>query len=380
MVRLPRFLPCVIFVCSLGVCFVGVRLTHAQEAAATPQAAASADLARSVDDFWHYAKIARYDLAVAEAQKVLAKKDQPLRVLEAFEQVAAEREAAAADPKGSVDLWLLRWQRIEPLRDVATQLINTLNAGYSERRADPTFIESNIKRLAVNERAYALAIRRLRESGELAVPQMVQFLRSPEKREYHAVIRRALVDMGRLVINPLVVATSINDPETQGMICSILGEIGYKDPIPYLVRVANANDVDASAKAIAAQSLFRMGAGEAGKMNASKMFCELARKYYYNKADIAADSRAAVAYVWSWSGDKGLLKKDVPPAIFPDILAMRSAEQAMKLDAGNGCALSLWLAANYKREADLPEGAKDPTVVEGQPSAHYYGVTAGGNT
>jgi hypothetical protein len=39
--------------------------------------------------------------------------------------------------------------------------------------------------------------------------------------------------------------------------------------------------------------------------------------------------------------------------------------------------LSLWLAANYKREVQLPEGQKDATRQENQPDANYYGVTAG---
>jgi AmiR/NasT family two-component response regulator len=37
----------------------------------------------------------------------------------------------------------------------------------------------------------------------------------------------------------------------------------------------------------------------------------------------------------------------------------------------------MWLAANYKREADLPQGAADATRAENQPAAHYYGVSAG---
>ena len=53
------------------------------------------------------------------------------------------------------------------------------------------------------------------------------------------------------------------------------------------------------------------------------------------------------------------------------------AEYSLKLGGSSGDALSLWLAANYKREVELPEGATDPTRPEGQPNAHYYGVSAG---
>ena len=42
-----------------------------------------------------------------------------------------------------------------------------------------------------------------------------------------------------------------------------------------------------------------------------------------------------------------------------------------------GKAVSLWIASNFKREAELPQGAKDPTRGEGQPDAHYYAVASG---
>jgi hypothetical protein len=49
----------------------------------------------------------------------------------------------------------------------------------------------------------------------------------------------------------------------------------------------------------------------------------------------------------------------------------------LKLGGSQGDALSLWLAANYKREVELPEGAVDTTRLENQPDAHYYGVVTG---
>jgi len=52
----------------------------------------------------------------------------------------------------------------------------------------------------------------------------------------------------------------------------------------------------------------------------------------------------------------------------------------MKLGGSTGTggdALSLWLASNFKREVELPQGATDPTREPNQPDAHYYGVQAG---
>src|SRR5437868_6558076 len=103
MMRSHRTLSLAIFACLLPATLLPLRPARAQEApapapaptaeqpAAAPAAAPAAedkDLRQSVEDFWHYGKIARYDMAASEGQKILAKSDQPVAVLEAFEAVA----------------------------------------------------------------------------------------------------------------------------------------------------------------------------------------------------------------------------------------------------------------------------------------------------
>ena len=92
---------------------------------------------------------------------------------------------------------------------------------------------------------------------------------------------------------------------------------------------------------------------------------------------ITADPRNPVGYMWYWTDDKGLVKIDVPAPIFNELMAMRACEYSLKLGGSQGDALSLWLASNYKREVELPQGQVDPTRAPGQPDAHYYGVSAG---
>src|SRR5437867_3917280 len=76
--------------------------------AAAPATSAPSDLATSVDDFWHYAKVARYDLAAAAAQKILANRDNPVAVLEAFEAVSEKH-----NDKDKIDQWMLKWQGVD---------------------------------------------------------------------------------------------------------------------------------------------------------------------------------------------------------------------------------------------------------------------------
>ncbi len=172
--------------------------------ASTPPAAAAPveinqnqGLRDDVEDFWHYGKIARYDFAAAYGKKLLGRTEAPLEILQNFEAVATDRH-------DSLDEWMLRWANLDgaknspeaQMHDAASQLDKLLDTGRQVRRKDPKYIEENIQRLGNGERAFMNAVTRLRESGELAVPQMIEDLKDPAKAELHEPIRRGLVALG----------------------------------------------------------------------------------------------------------------------------------------------------------------------------------------
>ncbi|HYO10628.1 MAG TPA: hypothetical protein VER17_16800, partial [Tepidisphaeraceae bacterium] len=337
------------------------------------QAQIDPELAQAVENFWHYGKTFRYDLALAEGQRVLSKRDNPPSVLAAFERTAQQRG-------DNLEQYLLRWQGTQQLKEVTSQIMTLLNEGRRARSADPGAVERNVRRLADVGRGHMLAVRDLRNSGELAVPIMIDYLRDPGRAEFHAGIRQALVELGRPVLNPLVAVTESKNPDLLVAVVTALGELGYGSSVPYISRVANGNDYPAAARNAAAQALQRMGAGNAQQMNVADQFYELGEKFYYDNADIAADKRdpANPANIWYWDEGRGLIRVQVPQVIFNEIMAMRAGEYSLRLgQASGGDALSLWLAANYKREAELPEGAPDLTRAQNQPSAHFYGVNSG---
>jgi hypothetical protein len=364
-------------VASISVPFVGLSYARAQDATApaadaaptTPIESGPVDAATTVDNYWHYGKIARYDLQNAEGKKLLDAKIDPATLLQLFENTAAQRG-------DNLDDWILRWQGVKEASTTATSIAQELQKGRFSRRADQNYIETQIKRLGNGERAYILAIQQLRESGELAAPLMISYLQNPAQASLHGPIRRALRDLGRAVINPLVAATEMKkDTGTLLTIIDVLSEIGYDVPAPYLARLAQGNDVPLSVQSAARAALARLGAPQS--ITAPDAFFELAERVYYGKSALSVDLKAPVAYVWFWDDTKGLTKKDVPPAIFGPVMAMREAEYSMKLGNSQGNALSLWLAADYKREALLPDGKTDATRPDNYPSAHYFGVSAG---
>jgi len=351
--------------------------TEEGAAQSTPAGGAPAEANKSLDaavaDFWHYGKIARYDLANAEGQKVLQAGAEPVQVLEAFEKVVGQREREPA----ALDRWMLRFQSIDPLKETATQIQKLLQEGHYARRSMPEYIRTNIERLATNERGYANGISRLRQSGELSVPSMLDYLKDPSKVQFHAAIRRGLVDLGKLALNPLVASTEMKDPELLITVVRALGDLGYDSAVPYLMKVAADPNLAPTVKDATNVSLAKLTTAPSATMNVADQFHQLAEKFYYGTSSIASDNRNPTAFIWSWDEAKGLVKTDVPHEIYNDLMTMRSTEYGLKAGGGSMDSLSLWLAANYKREVQLPQGATDKTRAEGQPDAHYYGVTAG---
>lgn len=416
MTRIPRFIPCLAMACSMTVSSLTATSLFAQ---ATPKPAASkpaaprpaapkpdADAAApaatdkpaaaapatqpapaaqipqnqslrdDVEDFFHYGKVARYDLAVAYGNKILSRPEPPLEILKAFE-AAADALRTPIEQFGGLDDWMLRWQSVEDpqMHEVAGKIAQLLDKGRFEQRSDPKFIESNIARLGTGPRGYANGVAQLRNSGELAVPIMLDYLRDPSKVQLHEPIRRALGDLGRQALNPLLAAMDMKDNTTLLGLIPVLSRIGYDVSVPYLARIANDNSRPAEVRSAATRALGEMSANTAGT-SVADLFYQLADKYYHNNAVIAADLKTPTAYIWTWT-DKGLNYKTTPSAIFSDLMAMREARHALELGSGRGDALSLWLAANNKMEVDLPEGASPGVFEKDRPSAAYFNLYAG---
>jgi hypothetical protein len=58
-------------------------------------------------------------------------------------------------------------------------------------------------------------------------------------------------------------------------------------------------------------------------------------------------------------------------------MAMRFAERALQLDGANSRAVATWIASNFSRELDTPEGYTNPAYGKDRRDAMYYAVAAG---
>ncbi len=348
---------------------------QAVPAPAAAAATATPELTNAVDNFWHFGKVGSYELAAAYGQKIIAAAADPEAVLVAFEAAASQRGE-------NIDVWLARWQGIDEMRETTAQVSKVIAEGYRARRSSAKFIYEQINRLSGGEssRGWAPAISRLRESGELAVPLIVDLLRDPTKRSMQLNLRAALRDLGRYSLNPLVAATQMQDWDTLVVVISALGDLGYDAAAPYIARVLESNEAPASVKSAATEAMrkLKFEGGRPSATGASNLFFDLGQRIYDGHSAITSDLRYPSANIWSWDAQSGLTRKEVPHEIFNDVMAMRASEYTLTLGGPRSDdALALWLAANYRRESDLPKGAVDATRAEGNPSGHYWGVAAG---
>jgi len=347
----------------------------------TDSAEAKPTLDDLVDTYWHYGKVARYDLAADAGQKILDSGSDASAILMSFEAVAARHN-------DTIDTWMLRWKSIpvsdaldrpaaQSMREVTAKINDVINEGYASRRSDPNYIRQTIYAMADGERAYDNNLPRLNESGELAIKVVLDVLRDPQQTQYHSTCRRILRNLGRKALNPLLAATEMKDYNTLVDVISALGDLGYDAAVPYLARLAVAPNVPDAIHVASTHALYNIGLDRNSPVRPSDLFYLLAEKCYYGKSDIPA-AGDKVSYIWYWTDGSGLSRKQIPTPIFNDLLAMRNCEYTLKLDPSSSQAVSLWLDANTKRECDLPPGTVDLTH-QGDPDANYYNVSAGAN-
>ncbi|MDY6912865.1 MAG: hypothetical protein SVT52_00165 [Planctomycetota bacterium] len=317
------------------------------------------------DDLLHYIKIARADLARSYGQAILESGAEP-----------RELYLLAANTAASQTI-LARGARLEGMKEIVANLSKMIEQGYEVERASPEQIAKAIKSLGAGVRSYEIGARRLERSGEYALPQLVHKLMNPNTSA--TLVECILTFLPRLskeAVRPLSVALQTKDPRLQEIFANALGRIGYPIAAPRLKELMERKGLLDRTRRIVQAALIACGDREVMEKSTAWLYYDLALKYYYQAESVVPDVRYDKANVWYWQEGVGLTYKQVPREIFCDIYAMRMARLALEHDSNFYPAVSLWLAANLKKQADLPAGATDPTRGENQPSAQYYALAS----
>lgn len=318
-------------------------------------------------DFNHYVVVARPDLAKAAAAQLLT--IDPQKLLDTVESAGQIQEANLLD----------RAEKTAGLQETAKQLSQRLDQARLARAKDGKRIAADIQALAGTSRQRTNASQRLQAAGQYALPQLLAALVDERQGNLHPFVLQAMVQVGKPAVYPLSVTLTQLDIRTLTQVCQTLADIGYPMALPYLKMVLETRTLDANARTIIQTAYDKLAARSAvtAKLSAAELFLQLARDHY-TTATLTQDQADAGAQPILWSHDlrTGLLPVTVPVTIFSDVLAMRAAQQALTLDPKLDAALSVWLAANLRREQALA-GKADPSYPPTYQIAGYYLRVAG---
>jgi hypothetical protein len=314
----------------------------------------------------HYTIIGKPDLAKGYAQVVLQGNPDPVKLLELSKENPQDYAI------------LLRVNEFAPdpeLVELSGKIIGLIEKGHEIRRADPKVIVTEIKRLSSTDRGWFIAVKRLRNAGEYAIPFVLDAISDNSRQAELPYIVRALPQIGRDAIRPLAAALQTDNAVLKAQIITALAKIGYPQSQAYLKYVAE-NDSSTEIRDLAKIALTQIDPGTL-KISAAQLFFELAEKYYYHSQSLTPAEEADFANIWFWDANqRRLTRVEVPKDYFNELMAMRCCEWALKSDAGFGPAIGLWLAAFFKAEST---GMETMPVYFGQSHADalVYATTAG---
>jgi len=327
-----------------------------------------ANLPNAWREFLHYIRLARPDAALSYGKAILQSNPDPKVIY---------RLSMASD---EVVVTLARGERLEGLADTVRAIRKLAEQGYKLTSRDAKHIIESVDLLGGPLRQYMIGLDRLVESGEFAVPFLVQRM-SESTTELLVRDRITIVfeKIGKNAVRPLCEALNSQDPVVRRVIAHVLGKIGYWHAAPYLRAILDNDAETKEVKLGVAAALVAVAGDEAAASKpTANFFYELAERYYGNAESLRPDQRYDMASVWYWdAGLKALVAKEVPTGVFRDVYAMRCARSALLADDTFTPAVSLWLAANLRKEARLPDGATDATKGPNQLSADAYAKAAG---
>ena len=200
------------------------------------------------NDFLHYTKIGRFDLAKGYAQAVLDSNPDPVQLL------------ALSEANQAGYAILLRVVDVAPdaeLVDASRKVLDLIEQGKFLRRSDPKIIIEEIKRLSTTERGWLTAVKRLRNAGEYSIPFMLDAISDNSRKEEWKDIKRALPEIGRDAIRPLAAALQSDDAALKAEIIKALGVIGYPQAIAYLKYIIE-KEATAELRDLAADSIKKL--------------------------------------------------------------------------------------------------------------------------
>ncbi len=317
------------------------------------------------NDFLHYTKIGRFDLASGYAQAVIDSNPDPVELLTLSE----------TNVQGYSILLQVQDNKPNPeLAKLTDQLMAVIEEGRYQRRSTPKIISEEIRRLSSTARGKYAAAQRLKNAGEYAIVYMLDAMADETRKEELPNIIWALPQVGKDAIRPLTAALQSDNIAVKAEIIKALGKIGYPQSLAYLKYVSE-KDESSELRQLAEESINEIDP-DAMKLPAAQLFYRLSEHYYDHSESLAPIEESQTGNIWLWDQqEKRLMMHSVDRKYFYELMAMRECENALKADSSFGMAIGLWVGSFFKAEAT---GLKMPDYFgEGHADAMTYATTAG---
>ena len=354
---------CAALAVSLQACPVALA-----QAPADTGGASSQDPTALMKDFLHYVRIAKPDLAAASGRALINSgiSDSDLATI-VIDNDLEEKLIGV----------LRRGRQMPGVSDLVSEIEVRVETGRMDLARDPELIAKSITMLTGSMREKMLAEERLVAAGEFAVPGLLAVVVEAQNPQLEVAATRVIERIKRQAVLPLCAALMKVGPNPQRKICNMLGEIGYPAAEPFLLELAGTKNVDDSVKEAAMRAFKRLG----GKSTSiSAQYIALGQRFFDNQLSLIAWPSEPTNNIWHYDTYAGLLPTSVPTAIYGDVLSMTMALKALEFDAKSASALSLYVAADLRRENDLQPGMADPIFGDSRYSPQFFATAVGSAT
>lgn len=326
-----------------------------------------------LEEFIHYITVAKPDLAIGYGQELL-------------DAGVSAADLAELVDSGDFDLARMdrafeRGLRVDGLEDIVAQVASTIEAGRLELARERDRIIEAIDMLGGTLRQRRLAERRLEAAGEYAVPYLLDAMLGGRSELEKQAIRDVLVGVGARAITPLSVALPNVDPVDQRSVIEMLEEVSgrggraraYRHAAPALAAIAQSDTTTEVVRELASGAFGRIYGADAAL---DDLYVELTGMYMSDLGSLVAYPFDPTNNVWSWESN-GLVATPVPTVVFNEVMAMKSAATALGFDASNTDAIAAYVAADLRRENELPRGEVDPIFGDNDYSPEFYATVFG---
>jgi CheY-like chemotaxis protein len=319
-------------------------------------------LEHHLSNYLHFALVGQFDVADSHAEALLK-----VPALDPLTPDAAKALVELTDEgyyQDAIDILLLLINNTS-VSENAEKVLGLIREAHRVQSRHPERILDSIQMLDGTPTQRMVALERLRDAGEYAVPWLLRELVDPEQEELLPFVVAALPKLGKGIVNPMVQALSTDNDVVVRYVAEALGKMGYPQALPYLKQVATDPRTNANLRATAAEAIDQIVELHPAVQDlpAPDLFADLAEGYYEGLDALRADPRFPEANVW-YAVEQTVKPVTVPREIFTLVMCMRCCEQAMALAPQQPEMVVLWLAANFRREAVLGLDVESDEVVE----------------